>query len=130
MNTINGIKETCLYIHDLEGAREFYGSVLGFQEISYEPGKHVFFRAGRSVLLCFNPEDSKHKTSPPAHYAEGNQHLAFEVDPEDYLQTMEELIAHGIDIIDTVTWKNGQESCYFNDPEGNVLEIVPHGVWE
>ena len=117
-------------MHDLDKAREFYGGKLGFPEIAYDPGRHVFFRVGHSVLLCFNPEDSKSKSSPPAHYAEGNQHLAFEVDAKDYHQTMERLKSCGIPIIDTVTWKNGQESCYFKDPEGNVLEIVPHGVWE
>lgn len=67
MNFIK-IKETCLYIRDLEQARKFYHETLELPLISYVKGKHIFFKAGSSVLLCFDPDDSKLKTSPPAHY--------------------------------------------------------------
>ena len=40
---------------------------------------------------------------------------------EDYLKAKEEIKAKGILIIDELTWQSGQESFYFNDPEGNVL---------
>lgn len=127
---ITGIKETCLYIKDLDGAKRFYHERLGFPIIHHEPRKHIFFRAGSSVLLCFNPEDSKNKTSPPPHFAEGNQHLAFEVEADEYEAIKEEFIASGIPISDKVIWGSGQESFYFTDPEANVLEIVPKGVWD
>jgi catechol 2,3-dioxygenase-like lactoylglutathione lyase family enzyme len=94
------------------------------------PGKHIFFRAGNSVLLCFNPADSKLKASPPAHYAEGKQHFAFEVSAAEYLKSKEILQAKGVEIIDEIVWANGKESFYFNDPEGNILEILPEGVWD
>lgn len=125
-----GIKETCLYCHDLEQAKEFYGTLLGLDVINYQPDKHIFFRVGSSVLLIFNPEDSKLKTSPPAHFAEGNQHFAFEVAVSDYEKRKREIEQKGIRIIDRVIWKNGSESFYFNDPEGNILEIIPVGIWD
>ena len=90
MNIVK-IKETCLYVHDLDEARNFYHDVLGLPVISYLPGKHLFLRAGGSVLLCFNPEDSKTKKSPPAHYGEGRQHFAFEVPKENYERTKAEI---------------------------------------
>ena len=125
------IKETCIYVKDLAKAREFYHGVLAMPVIHYAEGKHVFLRAGESVLLLFNPEDSKKKTSPPAHYASGKQHFAFEVDEAKYLECKEELIEKGIEIIDEVTWKSGKKSFYFHDPEGNVLEILPAtGIWD
>ena len=125
------IKETCLYIRDLEKAKEYYNGLLNFPVISYLPGKHLFLRVGDSVLLCFNPEDSKSKISPPAHYASGKQHLAFEVSASVYEQTKEDLKAKGIAIVDTVVWDSSAESFYFEDPEGNVLEVVPdRGVWD
>ncbi len=130
MNSIKGIKETCLYLEDLERARAFYHGILGFPVIHYEPDKHCFFRVGRSVLLCFNPDDSRHKSSPPAHFAEGNQHLAFEVPAEDYESVLSWIRASKIEVIDRLTWGSGQESFYFLDPENNVLEIVPEGVWD
>ena len=125
------IKETCLYVNDLERCKHFYHDTLGLDLISYIPGKHVFFNAGDSVLLCFNPEDSRTKKSPPAHYGGGKQHFAFEVRKSDYLEAKKEIIEKGITIIDEVIWESGEESFYFNDPEGNVLEIVPdRGIWE
>ena len=129
MNFIK-IKETCLYLHDLEKAKKFYHEVLELPLISYVPGKHIFFRAGTSVLLCFNPEDSKKKKSPPGHFGGGKQHFAFEVAVQDYDQAKQWITAKGIAITDTVIWEGGTESFYFDDPEGNVLEIVPDkGVW-
>jgi catechol 2,3-dioxygenase-like lactoylglutathione lyase family enzyme len=129
MNFIK-IKETCLYMHDLEKARKFYHEILELPVISYVPSKHIFFSAGSSVLLCFNPKDSKNKTSPPAHYGGGKQHFAFEVAERDYEKSKDWIRGKGIKITDTVIWKDDIESFYFEDPEGNVLEIVPEkGIW-
>jgi catechol-2,3-dioxygenase len=125
------IKETCLYVRDLEKIKDYYHKLLELPVISYEPGKHIFFRLGSSVLLCFNPEDSSKKTSPPGHYGGGKQHVAFEVSKSDYELSKAELKAKGIKVIDEVIWKSGVESFYFEDPEGNILEIVPdRGVWD
>lgn len=125
------IKETCLYVHDLDQAKEFYHDTLGLPVISYIKGKHIFFRAGSSVLLVFNPEDSRTKDSPPAHYAEGKQHFAFEVPKKEYEAAKQTIINKGITIIDKVIWSSGQESFYFNDPAGNILEILPDaGIWD
>src|SRR6186713_2410516 len=92
------IKETCFYAKDLEGVKTFYHEVLGLPIISYDVQKHIFFRAGSSVLLCFNPNESKHKISPPGHYGEGKLHFAFEVTEADYLKTKEEIRTKGIKI--------------------------------
>ncbi len=123
------IKETCLYVHDLERVRRFYHEILELPVINYEPGKHIFFRLGGSVLLCFNPDDSRTKVTPPGHYGGGKQHVAFEV--SNYEEAKAQIKAKGIPIIDEVVWKSGVESFYFEDSEGNILEILPDkGVWD
>src|SRR5690606_7189162 len=127
---ITQIKETCLYIQDLESAKEFYHGKLGFEIINEQEGAHVFFKAGTSVLLCFVPEVSKTKTSPPPHFAYGHQHIAFEVEKELYEEWKIKLQALDIKIIKEQTWGNGLKSFYFLDPADHVLEIVPKGVWE
>lgn len=127
---IRQVKETCIYHTDLEAARNFYHGKLGLEVIGYLAGKHIFFRVGTSVLLCFNPDDSKLKTSPPAHYATGRYHFAFEVEAEEYQHHKEEMASKGIEIIDEVQWPNGVESFYFEDGLGNVVEIVQPGLWE
>jgi catechol 2,3-dioxygenase-like lactoylglutathione lyase family enzyme len=95
------------------------------------PGKHIFFQAGNSVLLCFNPEDAKSKTSPPPHYGSGKLHFAFEVPDQSYEETKAEILSKGIKITDEVTWKTGKKSFYFEDSAGNVLEVLPDtGIWD
>ena len=128
---ILSIKETCIYVSDLSRAKDFYNGQLGLQVVAFEEGKHLFLRAGASMLLLFNPDDSRQKHSPPGHYGGGKQHFAFEVPPEDYEETKEEISKKGIAIVDEITWKSGNRSFYFNDPEGNVLEILPEGgIWD
>lgn len=130
MNFIK-IKETCLYISDLERAKVFYHGVLELPIINYVESKHLFLRAGYSVLLLFNPEDSRKKKSPPAHFGGGKQHFAFEVPLSDYKKAKQEIKSKGIKITDEVVWESGKESFYFEDPEGNVLEIIPNeGIWD
>jgi len=124
------IKETCIYCKDLNLAREFYNGLLGLPIIGEVAEKHIFFRVGDSVLLCFNPDDSRMKQSPPPHYAEGKCHFAFEVTANEYEGQILELKSKGVKITDELIWKNGLKSTYFEDPEGNVLEIVPEGVWD
>jgi catechol 2,3-dioxygenase-like lactoylglutathione lyase family enzyme len=131
MIKFSGIKETCIYVHDLEVARTFYIDRLGLTLISYVPGKHLFLRAGHSILLIFNPEDSKNKKSPPAHFGGGHQHFAFEVKDVDYDSAKKMITSRSIEIIDEITWPSGRQSFYFHDPEKNVLEIVPEtGIWD
>lgn len=127
---LSQVKETIMYIRDLEGAMELYEGILGLTRIAYIEEKHLFLRVGSNVLLLFNPDHSKTKESPPAHYADGIQHIAFEAPEEEYESWKQKLQDEGIDIIDVLTWKNGKESFYFRDHEDNVLEIVPPGVWE
>jgi catechol 2,3-dioxygenase-like lactoylglutathione lyase family enzyme len=128
--TFTQIKETCLYCSDLEAVKTFYNEQLELPIISYVKEKHIFFRAGSSVLLCFNADDTKLKKSPPAHYAIGKQHIAFEVSVDTYEKSKAEIVAKGIVVTHQVVWESGQESFYFEDPSGNVLEIVPKGIWE
>jgi len=125
------IKETCLYIHDLEKAKNFYHGLLELPIIGYVEGKHLFLRVGQSVLLLFNPEDSSQKVSPPSHFGGGKQHFAFEINSGKYADAKREVLDKGIEIIDEITWKSGKRSFYFHDPEGNVLEILPEeGIWD
>ncbi len=126
---VKQIKETCIYTTDLSSARKFYHDLLGLPIIGEVEGKHIFFRAGSSVLLCFNPDDSRLKKSPPAHFSEGKYHFALEVASHEYENHKQEILKMGIRITDTLVWRNGQESFYFNDPMGNVIEIVPEGIW-
>jgi catechol 2,3-dioxygenase-like lactoylglutathione lyase family enzyme len=124
------IKETCLYIDDLDVAEDFYHGLLEFPLISKVKDRHIFFRCGASVLLCFLPEVTKNEAVLPPHYSEGKQHVAFEVEQPDYLKIKEELVQRDVKITHIQEWGDNLESFYFEDPFGHVLEVVPKGIWE
>lgn len=124
------IKETCLYVSDLEATESFYHGLLELPIISKVLGRHIFFRAGTSVLLCFIAAATREEAVLPPHFAEGKQHIAFEVNREAYLQTKQALLARGIEITHEQPWKEPLKSFYFEDPDGHVLEVVPQGIWD
>ena len=124
------IKETCLYISDLDKTEDFYHGKLGLPVISKVNHRHIFFRAGKSVLLCFLPEVTKNEQQLPPHYAYGKQHIAFETSPEEYPAWKKIVHDNNITITHEQEWKGDLKSFYFEDPDGHVLEIVPAGIWE
>lgn len=128
--TLSSIKETCLYVKDLEKCFHFYHDLLNLELISRVEGRHVFFRLGDGVLLCFDPDVTANETRLPPHYASGKQHIAFEVSAEDYDPWKRRINNHGIAIIHEEFWRDGINSFYFEDPDGNVLEIVQPGLWD
>ena len=124
------IKETCLYVKDLEATRLFYAGKLGLEIIGEVADRHVFFRAGRSVLLCFLPEASKKGETLPPHFGSGNLHLAFEVAPESYEDHKAIIRNLGIEIEHEHEWPNNLKSFYFRDPDNHLLEFVMTGMWD
>ena len=125
---ITQIKETCLYVNDLEASERFYGELLGLPLISFVPGRHIFFRAGASVLLCFNAEATKEEKELPPHFGSGELHFAFEVKPEDYEEAKDHIKKGGIAIEHEAEWGK-LKSFYFRDPDRHLVEIVMKDIW-
>lgn len=130
MPTINKIKETCLYVSDLDQSFEFYENKLGLKCFTHNDGRHVFFEAGDTVLLCFLSESTRDGESLPSHYGEGYMHLAFECPEEDYESRKEQVETAGIEIEHVESWGGEQESFYFRDPDGHLLEVIKPGLWK
>jgi catechol 2,3-dioxygenase-like lactoylglutathione lyase family enzyme len=124
------IKETCIYVKDLERTKSFYHQQLGLDVISLVPNRHVFFRAGESVLLCFIAEVTEQEKELPPHGAFGRIHFAFEISKEDYEESRRQLQEQGLVILHEHTWKHGLRSFYFSDPDNNLVEIIEEGLWE
>ncbi|MGB0524995.1 MAG: VOC family protein [Flammeovirgaceae bacterium] len=123
------IKETALYVADLEQTKDFYHGILGLPIITFVAGQHVFFRAGESVLLCFNAAHSKTKTGVPPHYGAGNLHFAFECHDGEYENWKTLLLKNGIEIEQEIIWRANRKSFYFRDPDQHSVEIVQSGIW-
>jgi len=127
---ISRIKETCIYVTNLQRTKEFYSHRLGLAVLSFVEGRHVFFRAGESVLLCFIAEKTLEEKELPPHGAQGSIHFAFEVEKNVYDATLLKIKTTGINILHEQTWKTGLRSFYFHDPDGHLLEIIEEGIWE
>ncbi len=127
---IKQVKETCLYVKDLERSKKFYHDILGLQVYSMVENRHVFFKVGPSMLLCFQPEVTKAEKNLPPHFAYGIQHIALEVSPDTYTKWKAALQQKGVAVIHEQHWKASLYSLYFKDPDGHLIEIVPEGIWD
>ncbi|MEM6270935.1 MAG: VOC family protein [Bacteroidota bacterium] len=123
------IKETCLYVADLDRTVAFYKGKLGLEHFSLVKDRHAFFRAGQSVLLCFIPEVTRKDERLPPHFGSGKLHLAFEVSRDAYQDWKAKVAAAGIPILHEEKWPGDMFSFYFEDPDGHVLEIIEEGLW-
>ncbi|MFB9863968.1 glyoxalase [Rufibacter immobilis] len=128
--TFRQIKETCLYVQDLDRTTQFYTQVLELEVIGQVADRHVFFRVGNSVLLCFNAQATKESKDLPPHFGQGQLHLAFECEPEEYEPWKDKLRQAAIAIEHEQPWPHGRKSCYFRDPDQHLLEIVMPGMWD
>lgn len=129
MPTLRHIKETCLYVSDLALCRSFYHGVLQLPVISEKPGRHIFFRVGPDVLLCFLPEATRAETTLPAHFASGQQHFALECEAAEYGAWKAYLAEKQIAVESEQDWGRGIKSFYFRDPFGHSVEICMPGLW-
>lgn len=126
---LHKILETCLYVADLDRCEAFYVGLLGAVKYARQEGRHVFFRVGDSMLLCFLATATAAATEKTPHGAHGCQHVAFEVPHADYESWKRKLDAAGVAIVDEIIWRPTVRSCYFHDPDGHLLEIAEPGLW-
>lgn len=129
MDEIAHLVEAALYVSDLERAEAFYRDVLGLEVIAEKPGRHVFFRAGESVLLLFRPEATLQGGAVPPHGARGPGHVALGIPKSSFEAWQERLQQHGVEIEQETTWPRGGRSLYFRDPDGNSIELITPGCW-
>jgi catechol 2,3-dioxygenase-like lactoylglutathione lyase family enzyme len=119
---IKGLLEAAIYVADLDRAEGFYGNLLGLEKILRVDGRHVFFRCGQAVLLCFIAEKTKEPPPKdalpvPTHGAQGAGHICFSVDGEDLDDIVLRCEAHGVEIEADFHWPNGARSVYVRDPD-------------
>ena len=129
----SAILETALYVDDLEVAERFYSEILGFEVITRDKDRHVFFKLYGSVLLIFNPEATKVPASAgidvPVHGATGQGHACFTATDEELDMWKQKLEAQGVEIEREIEWFDGVRSIYFRDPSGNSLEFAQPKLW-
>ena len=125
--------------------KDFYINILGLEFVSEEKDRHVFLKAGQSMLLIFNPNktlasnnnisngsSSSSITQLPIHGAFAPPsiiHFALEIEKQDYDNVKYILNENNIKIEKEALWEKGTNSIYFRDPAGNLVEIITQGSW-
>ncbi len=113
---------------DLNAQEEFYTKHFGFRRCRvFKPDtadEFIMLRLGPVCLELFTAPDTAPATDAGKH-PPGFKHLAFEVPSlEDVIK---DLNADGIateDIRDCSALLEGMRICFFNDPDGNRIELV------
>lgn len=111
-------------VRDLERAEAFYVSVLGL-EVFRRLGHFTEFRGNNCMLALFRNPAMQPMGGGDIQNPYGKGHWAFEVAVGDLLDACETFSNSGIPYHGPVDW--GDHDClYFQDPDGNLLEIVAY----
>jgi len=125
MPRLNGLKETALYVTDMERSADFYAKVMGLEVIDRDERIIAMSVAGRQVLLlCRRGASVAH-----GHDATGRQHICFDIPVGELPRWEASLAENGIPVELKKQWKLGGTSLYLRDPDGHLLELATPGVW-
>jgi len=131
MIRLTRIGHVALRVADVERSRAFYTTLLGFEVVEEDPEHGGVFMAleGLSHTIDLFPVDDARTAPAQTPGAVGVRHVAFLVDSEQALkEAYETLQANGVTIVRAIDHVS-QKSIYFQDPDGNLLEIyyeLPH----
>ena len=125
MIELKGIGHVLLRVMDLERSKKFYGDVLGFHVLEEDPEHGGTFMAlpGQSHAIDLFQVKDVEAAGRQTPGIRGLGHIAFRVESEAALvDARDALRAHDVEILRAVDHVS-QKSLYFNDPDGNTLEI-------
>jgi len=130
---IKKVVETCIYSSDIESMKNFYAGILGLSIAQEDRHKLIFLKAGKSMLLIFDPMQTRaNNGNLPAHGAltpPSCIHFALEIEQEEYHASKQLLVSNNISIEKEIKWDNNAKSIYFRDPAGNLVELITAGGW-
>lgn len=129
---IKALGEVSIRVKDLDAMSKFYEEVVDLEVLRRDPS-FVFFTisagyAGHPQVLNLFHASNRGFLESKSEQLNSDQstlhHIAFNIALEDYESEKERLEVLGVSVRPTVHEWLHVRSLYFNDPEGNLLELV------
>jgi catechol 2,3-dioxygenase-like lactoylglutathione lyase family enzyme len=121
-SAIRAVDYTVILVRDMAAMRRFYEEVLCFPLTRELSEGWIEYQIGGTMLALSRP----HRTAKDASTPKGSAslQLAFKVDVDDVDRCADELVRHGVDLLEPPTNQPfGHRTLFFRDPDGNLLEI-------
>ncbi len=122
------LHHVALHCHDIHAQEKFYARHFDFKRVwtfnKGEAGEFLMLRSGPCCLELFPAPAGTSKEEHGGEQKIGLKHLAFSVDKiEDALAALKEDGITAGPIHDKLPVP-GLRICFFNDPEGNIIELM------
>jgi len=116
--TVDGIVEMTLETRDLEGMRDFYVEAFGLDVLKEEDDRIWLAIGTRGRLGLWLPGEKEFGDEGGRHV-----HYAISASPGSLGGLRERLEGMGRSVHGPEEHPGGDQSIYFEDPEGNVVEV-------
>lgn len=121
-----GLHEIVLEVADLAAASRFYEDIIGLARIvSWGPDRPAeWFDLGDSAALGLWPEETGGANAIAGGRGGAHVHIALRIPHGRFDEVKAAIEAKGVEILDEVTFGDGNRSLYVNDPDGNCVELM------
>ena len=117
--SVRQIDHVEVFVNDIAQAKEWYGRVLGLQEMERWDPEPVMIGAGSTKIALFQAAKMRAVQGERA----GWHRVAWLTDKKGFAAAQEHLKSVGISFRGPADY-NTTQSIYFTDPDGNPLEIT------
>ena len=120
--SIRTIDYTVILVRDMAAMRRFYEGVLCFSMTRELSAGWIEYQIGGNTLALSRP--GRTAKDAPTPKGSASLQLAFKVAVDDVDRCAEELLRHGVDLLEPPTNQPfGHRTLFFRDPDGNLLEV-------
>jgi len=120
--SIRAVDYTVIFVREMAAMRRFYESVLCFPLTRELSAGWIEYQIGGNTLALARP--GRTAKDAPVPKGSASLQLAFKVAAEDIDRCAQELLRHGVDLLEPPTNQPfGHRTLFFRDPDGNLLEV-------